>query len=113
MGYQDSFAYEGYGHVMPVYSPEDTDMVDAYQVESVLRKGVAWLNNEGGFEGKIKYDKILAASAGLHPATIEKAMKNLEDKEPDDIKDPTAFLSSALRKEGGGRRGSAHQEAMA
>merc|ERR1711990_934789 len=74
--------------------------------QRVLRKGVARLNNEGGFEGQIRYDKVAEAAAGLDSGTVEKAMKNLQDK-GSEVKDPTAFLSSALRKEGGGRGGMA------
>merc|ERR1711990_719189 len=69
--------------------------------QRVLRKGVARLNNEGGFEGQIRYDKVAEAAAGLDSGTVEKAMSNLQDK-GSEVKDPTAFLSSALRKEGGG-----------
>merc|ERR1712048_858737 len=63
--------------------------------------GVGWLNTKGGFENKILYNKVSEAAAGLDTGKVIQVLKNLEEKQ--DVNDPTAWVSSALRKEGGGK----------
>jgi len=72
------------------------------QADQNLRKRIGWLNGEGGgFEGAIIYDKVVAAAGGLAYSDVMKVLQNVEDKKGD-VKDPTAWICSGLRKAGGG-----------
>mmetsp|Transcript_25620 Transcript_25620/g.41085 ORF Transcript_25620/g.41085 Transcript_25620/m.41085 type:complete len:372 (-) Transcript_25620:20-1135(-) len=62
-----------------------------------LRQRIAWLNNEGGFENKIMYNKIAEIAYGNKQ--VFDVLKSLEAKK-DEVKDPTAYVTSALRKMG-------------
>merc|ERR1712187_474869 len=65
-----------------------------------IRIKIGWLNTPGGFQGKILYDKVSAAAKGLDGSKVLQVLEKLEGKE--DVKDPNAWVCSALRKEGGG-----------
>jgi len=67
-----------------------------------LRKRIGWLNNQGGFDNAIKYDKVAAAAAGVSTQKVMQLMKDLEEKK-DTVNDPTAYVANALRKAGGGQ----------
>lgn len=60
-----------------------------------LRKRIAWLNNEGGFENKILYTKVAEIAFGNDQ--VFAILKTLEEKK-DVVKDPTAYVTTALRK---------------
>lgn len=67
-----------------------------------LRKRITWLNNTGGFGNEIRYDKIAEAAWGLPESTVMTILKKMEEKGAEEVKDPTAYVTSAIRKEGGG-----------
>jgi len=66
-----------------------------------LRKRIGWLNNEGGFANGLNYNKVAEASAGVSQPDVMRILKELEDKK-DQVKDPTAYVTAAMRKLGGG-----------
>merc|ERR1712050_230219 len=69
--------------------------------DAKLKKRIGWLNNEGGFDGAIRYDKIAEAAAASR-ASLGDAfhfLKELEEKK-DEVNDPTAYVAAALRKAG-------------
>jgi len=70
-----------------------------------LRKRIGWLNSEGGFDGELRYDKIAEAAAhsGADLREAFRILKELEENKAE-VKDPTAYVSAALRK-ARGRRG--------
>jgi hypothetical protein len=73
--------------------------------DTKLRKRIGWLNGDGGgFGGQIIYDKVVAAAGGLPYSEVMKVLKDLEEKK-NDVKDPNAWVCSALRKAGGGGQG--------
>jgi len=72
--------------------------------ESKLHKRIKWLNDKGGFSDALTFDKVKEAAQGVDPTSIMKVLKDLEEKK-DTVKDPTAYVSSALRKLGGGKGG--------
>jgi len=69
-----------------------------------LRRRIGWLNKDGGFENAINYQKVAEAAAGVDPSQIMEILKELEEKK-DQVKDPTAYTSAALRKRRGGAGG--------
>lgn len=68
---------------------------DLMDFDRSLRKRIAWLNNEGGFENKIMYNKVAESAYGN--GHVFEVLKNLEEKK-DEVRDPTAYVTSALRK---------------
>lgn len=97
-GGQTGIGLQVTGLIFPI--PADSGM----EVGTFVRQGVAWLNNEGGFNGAVMYDNVAEAAAGLDTWTIQRAMQNLATKAMQ-VTNPTAFLAGALRKEGGGGGG--------
>jgi len=71
------------------------------ETNSKLHKRIKWLNGTGGFNDSIVFDKVKEAAEGVDPVSMMKVLKDLEEKK-DTVKDPTAYVSSALRKMGGG-----------
>jgi len=75
---------------------------DDQQSDQKLRKRIGWLNGDGGgFGGAIIYDEIVKASGGLPYSDVMRFLKDLEEKKAE-VKDPNAWVCSALRKAGGG-----------
>merc|ERR1719265_809589 len=67
-----------------------------------VRRRIGWLNGEGGgFGGAINYDKVMQAAGGLPFSDVLRVLKEVEEKKAE-IKDPNAWVCSALRKSGGG-----------
>jgi len=62
-----------------------------------VRRRVRWLNNEGGFENVIRYDKIMEASDGMSVSNVLDVLKSLEEHWPS-VKDPNAWIAAALRR---------------
>jgi len=69
--------------------------------ESKLHKRIKWLNGTGGFNDSLSFDKVKEAASGVDGKAMMQVLKDLEEKK-DTVKDPTAYVSSALRKLGGG-----------
>mmetsp|Transcript_137322 Transcript_137322/g.342402 ORF Transcript_137322/g.342402 Transcript_137322/m.342402 type:complete len:553 (-) Transcript_137322:40-1698(-) len=67
-----------------------------------LRKRVGWLNTRGGFADGLLYEKVAAAAMGLEVTKVMRVLKDVEEKK-DQVKDPTAYVTNALRKAGGGQ----------
>mmetsp|Transcript_35104 Transcript_35104/g.109184 ORF Transcript_35104/g.109184 Transcript_35104/m.109184 type:complete len:510 (+) Transcript_35104:97-1626(+) len=67
-----------------------------------LRKRVAWMNGEGGFQEALHYNQIAEAAAGVEAATVMKVLSHLMDKR-DEVKDPTSWVCAALCKERSGK----------
>eukprot|EP00929_Paragymnodinium_shiwhaense_P002322 TRINITY_DN102551_c0_g1_i1.p1 TRINITY_DN102551_c0_g1~~TRINITY_DN102551_c0_g1_i1.p1 ORF type:complete len:436 (-),score=127.09 TRINITY_DN102551_c0_g1_i1:81-1388(-) len=81
-------------------------------VDHKLRKRIGWLNDKGGFDNSINYEKVVEAAAVSSGSLGDfmGVLKELEEKR-DDVRDPTAFVCSAFRKnifnegKGGGAKG--------
>mmetsp|Transcript_50362 Transcript_50362/g.155703 ORF Transcript_50362/g.155703 Transcript_50362/m.155703 type:complete len:390 (+) Transcript_50362:112-1281(+) len=73
-------------------------------VNREVRRRVAWLNNEGGFQNSIGYQEVADAAAGSEIHTVVKVFQNLQEKRHE-IANPTAWVCAALCKEqwGGGK----------
>lgn len=69
---------------------------------SKLHKRCKWLNGTGGFADAIIFDKVAEAAAGLDSTKSMDILKDLETKK-DSVKDPTAYVTAAMRKAGGGQ----------
>jgi len=61
-----------------------------------LRKRVGWLN-KNGFENALIFDKVKEAAMGVDTKETMEILKDLEEKKQQ-VKDPTAWVSNALRK---------------
>lgn len=70
-----------------------------------MRKRVDWLNGRGGFDNRLDSSKVAEAAGGIDLTQAMKILKDLEEKK-DEVRDPTAFVTAAFRKMGGGSRGS-------
>jgi len=79
---------------------------DAQSEDQKLRKKIGWLNNAGGFDGAIHYQKIVDAARGLEYAEVFKVLQRLEEKPRGTINDPTGWVCAGLRKSAGGGGGS-------
>lgn len=67
-------------------------------VEDAVHKGIAWLNNEGGFDDKISLDAVLeAAEQSSEEKVTEIFDKIVSANEKSEIKDPTAWICKGLR----------------
>lgn len=63
-----------------------------------VKKRVEWLNTQGGFDGALNEEKVLEATRGRHDDSgIMRVLKDVEQKK-DEVKDPTAYVTSAIRK---------------
>mmetsp|Transcript_19928 Transcript_19928/g.43320 ORF Transcript_19928/g.43320 Transcript_19928/m.43320 type:complete len:397 (+) Transcript_19928:161-1351(+) len=85
----------------PAGPPPGPPPVDA---DEKLRKRVVWLNTQGGFDGALDHDKVASAAWGLEVTSVMKVLKDAEEKK-DQLKDALAYVTSALRKMGGGNKG--------
>mmetsp|Transcript_2608 Transcript_2608/g.8032 ORF Transcript_2608/g.8032 Transcript_2608/m.8032 type:complete len:409 (+) Transcript_2608:146-1372(+) len=77
-----------------------------------LRRRIAWLNNEGGFNNTITYREISEAAAGLDVAVVMKLFNQLEERRAE-ITNPTTWIIDSLWQErdsrgcgGGSNKGS-------
>merc|ERR1712187_831752 len=70
---------------------------------SKLHKRIKWLNDKGGFNNAIVFDKVQEAAEGVQADAMMKILKELEEKK-DSVTNATAYVTSALRKLGGGRK---------
>lgn len=71
-------------------------------MDEKLRKRIGWLNKNGGFNNALQYDKVSEVAGGLPQDKIFGVLKNLEEKGPQVVKEPTSWVTAALRKAGGG-----------
>jgi len=62
-----------------------------------IKKRIGWLNNIGGFENQILYDKVMAAAGGVDTTKILSVLKDVEEKKAE-VKDVTAYVTTALRR---------------
>jgi len=76
-------------------APMDTETT------SKIHKRIKWLNDPARFNNSIIFEKVAEAARGLDLASALRVLKGLEEK-IDQVKDPTAWAASALRKAGGG-----------
>jgi len=74
------------------------------EATSKLHKKIKWLNDPERFDGALDFQKISEAAGGVDSTSQMKVLKEVEEKKAE-IKDPTAYVSSAFRKAGGGRKG--------
>lgn len=65
--------------------------------DSKLRKRIAWLNTDGGFENQISYASIAEAAWGLDEKRVMQILRYLEENW-DKVWDPTKWVVSSLRK---------------
>merc|ERR1712060_1033941 len=66
-------------------------------LEKTLRKGIAWLNDQGCFEERIRYEDVAEAADGLPEQEVIEVLDNLMDvSERDTIKKPTAWICKGL-----------------
>lgn len=63
-----------------------------------LRRRIHWLNNDGGFGNDIFYLKVSDACQGLDPEQCFRILDGLQDKGPEEIQDPTAWICNGLQK---------------
>eukprot|EP00928_Gymnodinium_smaydae_P079327 TRINITY_DN63291_c0_g1_i1.p1 TRINITY_DN63291_c0_g1~~TRINITY_DN63291_c0_g1_i1.p1 ORF type:complete len:560 (+),score=149.14 TRINITY_DN63291_c0_g1_i1:82-1761(+) len=77
------------------------DVAPAFD-EKAVRKKIGWLNNKGGFDNALIYDKIIEAvhAANVDSGTVLRVLGQVEEK-VGEVKDPNAWVTSALRKSGG------------
>jgi len=80
-------------------SPMDVDASN-----SKLHKRINWLNEKIAFDNPLNVQKVTEAASGLDPTSQMKILKDYEEKK-DTIKDPTAYVTAAMRKAGGGGKG--------
>lgn len=69
--------------------------------ESRLQKKLRWLNDASRFAGALDIEAVKEAAAGLNSDDHFKVLKELEEKKAQ-VKNPTAYVTSAYRKAGGG-----------
>merc|ERR1711957_834728 len=62
-----------------------------------VKKRIGWLNSHGGFDGQLLYDKVMAAAGGVDTHIVLSVLKDAEEKKAE-VKDVTAYVTSALRK---------------
>ena len=62
-----------------------------------LRKRIRWLNNEGGFENRIKYWRIAEAAVGMDLRIVMDILRHLQERW-EWVVNPTAWICSALRR---------------
>jgi len=62
-----------------------------------LEKRIRWLNTLGGFNDTLNYEALEQAAQGVDVNAAMKVLKELEEKR-EQVKDPTAYASNALRK---------------
>mmetsp|Transcript_48747 Transcript_48747/g.140186 ORF Transcript_48747/g.140186 Transcript_48747/m.140186 type:complete len:500 (+) Transcript_48747:133-1632(+) len=82
------------------YAQQDQDF------DRKLRSRIRWLNTEGGFDNRISYSKIAAASYGASHEKVFSALTYLEDKGPGAIDDPTSWVCVGINKGSQPARGS-------
>lgn len=83
----------------PAGEDDSTNKEDAEQADQRLRKRLAWLNGEGGFNGKLKYEQVADVAANVDINVVMKILSHLVDKK-EEVNDPTAWVCAALVKEG-------------
>eukprot|EP00928_Gymnodinium_smaydae_P039001 TRINITY_DN26749_c0_g1_i1.p1 TRINITY_DN26749_c0_g1~~TRINITY_DN26749_c0_g1_i1.p1 ORF type:complete len:499 (-),score=61.65 TRINITY_DN26749_c0_g1_i1:50-1546(-) len=66
-------------------------------VESILRTGIMWLNDEGGFNDQIDFDIVLEAAEGLDEEQVKQVLDACADAEPSKIRNPSGWLASNIR----------------
>jgi len=66
-----------------------------------LRKRKRWLNENAGLSADLNYQKVSEAAVGLDYTKVMSVLKDVEEKKGD-VRDPTAYVASAMRKSGGG-----------
>jgi len=66
-----------------------------------LHKHLTYLNGRGGFNNQINSDEVKKAAQGVDWQTMIPVLNDVENKK-DQIKDPTAFITAGLKKNGGG-----------
>lgn len=62
-----------------------------------LRRRIAWLNNDGGFDNAIMYARVVQAAEGLDEAKVMDVLKSLEDHW-NKVWEPTSWVCSSLQK---------------
>eukprot|EP00928_Gymnodinium_smaydae_P090099 TRINITY_DN73954_c0_g1_i1.p1 TRINITY_DN73954_c0_g1~~TRINITY_DN73954_c0_g1_i1.p1 ORF type:complete len:589 (-),score=86.58 TRINITY_DN73954_c0_g1_i1:85-1623(-) len=67
-------------------------------VERLLRKGIAWLNNEGGFQNRVGFREIIAVAAGVDEERVKNVLDDLVNLKPAQVQDPTQYIISKLKK---------------
>lgn len=67
-------------------------------IENTMRKSVAWLNNEGGFDGRISFREVADAAAGLDEEKIKSVLDRLWQSDPKKIDNPTNYVCNAFHK---------------
>lgn len=68
--------------------------------ESKIHRHLTYMNGKGGFGNKIDIDKVKEAAQGVDLQAAMKVFTEVENKK-DEIKDPTSYITTSLRKLGG------------
>lgn len=90
---------------------EQPDATNDDGFDRELRRRIHWLNNDGGFRNDIFYLKVRDACDGLDEEFVWEVLDNLLDTGAEDIRDPTSWVCSGLKKiqakfgKGGGGKG--------
>lgn len=63
-----------------------------------LRRRIAWLNKDGGFDNGIFYLKVADACEGLEDDFVWEVLDNLLDTGAEEIRDPTGWACAGLTK---------------